>query len=144
MQTQHSAQGTQLPGAQQTQSHNHTKSRRLPYGYAVAGRMVWSWLGHWGMSGCFFDSSVREKPNMTRSRQGEHYMPRAYSRYWIKAFRGIGDVRCGVAPAVKRWLRLRWAGPDETEPCESEALTTAGDKQVEGSYFCLFCETGEF
>lgn len=87
------------------------------------------------MSGSFFDSSVWEKPNMTHSRQGKHYMPRAYSRCWIKAFRGTGDVMCLPAQAGKRWLALRWAGPDETERDESEALIPAGDKQSEGSYF---------
>lgn len=60
-------------------------------------------------------------------------MPRAYSRCWIKAFRGTGDVMCMPAQAGKRWLTLRWAGPDETERGESEALIPAGDKQSEGS-----------
>lgn len=52
-----------------------------------------------------------------------------------------GDV-C-VAEAVRRWLRLRWAGADETELGES-VLCPVGDKKLEGGYFCLFCETGEF
>lgn len=42
---------------------------------------------------------------------------------------------CLPAQAGKRWLALRWAGPDETERGESEALIPAGDKQSEGSYF---------